>query len=379
MFAIAVVGAGPCGLRAATSLQREGFDGVVLEEHNAIGTPVNCAGLISRSGVEELGLDVEGCLVNTIKGAKIYSPNKEVITVQRNEPVAYVIDRGKFDKMLFREAVRAGVEVRLNTKMIDIRGETIFVQHKNRGELLKAKTIIGADGVISKTRELMGLTVPKENFIQAYQVRAKGNFNPNFVDIYFGSYAKNFFAWVIPENNEIARVGLGSSIGNIKEKFGSFVKEIGIDGPFYSKSSALIPVGEPMKGIVNENMLLVGDSAFQTKASSGGGIITGLMAAEILAECVANSYKNNAPLTNYEKNLKKLNNELGIHWKTRQYFNSLSDEKIDLLFQKLKKAKIGEFLEKEGDMDKPSRFMGKLWRKPSMWGLFPDAIKFWRT
>jgi hypothetical protein len=42
-------------------------------------------------------------------------------------------------------------------------------------------------------------------------------------------------------------------------------------------------------------------------------------------------------------------------------------EEIDALFAKLKAKGIEEFLEKEGDMDNPSKFVGKLAGKPKFW------------
>jgi len=49
-----------------------------------------------------------------------------------------------------------------------------------------------------------------------------------------------------------------------------------------------------------------------------------------------------------------------MHWKIRNYFNSLSNDQIDKMFKKLKEKDIGYFLEREGDMDNPSSFIGKM-------------------
>src|SRR5712691_1587779 len=44
---VIVVGAGPAGLYAALSLAAQGFDVCVLEEHDDIGVPTHCTGLVS--------------------------------------------------------------------------------------------------------------------------------------------------------------------------------------------------------------------------------------------------------------------------------------------------------------------------------------------
>ena len=381
MYMATVVGAGPAGLAAAKRIQERGWKTTVLEEHPKIGDPVACTGLISASGIQELGIrkEAEEVLMNKIRGAQIYSNNHEMIEVKRSETVAYVVDRAGFDKVLAREATEAGVEIKLNTRMIDIRNETVFVEHAGRGELLKSKVIIGADGVNSRTRKIMGVNTTAANFVHAYQVDAVGKFDPNYVQVFFGDYAKNFFAWIVPESEEKARVGLASTSGNIRKDFNVFASEKNVGGEFCDMCSSLIPIGEPLKTVVKDNMLLVGDAAFQTKATTGGGIVTGMVAGRLAGDAVHSYFTNNAPLRDYEKSLAGLNKDLRLHWKIRQYMNGKREEQIDKLFRKMRKARVGEFLSEHGDMDRPSKFMGKVLTKPSMWMLFPDALRFLGT
>ncbi|HIH09230.1 MAG TPA: geranylgeranyl reductase family protein [Candidatus Diapherotrites archaeon] len=377
----AIVGAGPAGLAAAKRLQERGWKSVILEEHAVVGDPVACTGLISSSGVNELGIrkEVEETLLNKLRGAQIFSHNHEMIEVKRTETVAYVIDRGAFDRALAREAIAAGAELRLETGMIDVRKETVFVEHKGRGEIIKAKVIVGADGANSKTRRIMGINTGIENFVHAYQVDVKGHFDPHFAQVFLGNYAKGFFAWIVPENEERARVGLASTSGNVRKDFNVFINEKNITGEACDMCSKLIPVGEPLKATVKDNMLLAGDAAFQTKASTGGGIILGMHAGRICADAIHDHFASDAPLKNYEKGCNALNNDLRLHWKIRQFINSKSEEQIDKLFREMGKAKVGEFLSEHGDMDRPSRFIGKALTKPSMWRLLPQGLKFLST
>jgi len=374
MYAVAVIGGGPIGLKVATEVRRQGFDCVVIEEHPSIGRPVNCSGLISRSGVEGLGLSLGDSIVNKVFGARIFSPNGNSISVRREEPVAYVIDREKFDRRLYDEALREGVEVKLDTKIIGLNGETIFTQHKGRGELLKAKIVIGADGAVSKARELAGVNAPRENFVQAYQAKARGNFERELVELRFGGFARNFFGWIIPESANTARIWLGMGMGNVKDAFREFTAGMPVQRPMFAQSSALIPVAEPMKEYVYGNVALAGDAAFQTKATTGGGIIIGMNSAKVLADTIGEHYKSGKPLAEYNKRMAPLKKELDMHWRIRSYLNSMNDAQMDKLFERLKRARIEEFLEKEGDMDRPSKFLGKLLFKPALWKLVPGAF-----
>ena len=142
------------------------------------------------------------------------------------------------------------------------------------------------------------------------------------------------------------------------------------------KSSALIPCGPPLKNAVNENHLLLGDAAFHTKATTGGGIVIGLEAAATAAETIANHLKHKRDLKGYDKNLSAVNKELSMHWKIHSYINSMDEHSLDKLFAKAKKAGLEGFLEEHGDMGKPSRFVRKMLLKPRLWGLAPAALKF---
>ncbi|MFH1256457.1 MAG: geranylgeranyl reductase family protein [Candidatus Diapherotrites archaeon] len=374
---VLVVGAGPIGLKTAMELKALGINVSVIEEHPIVGRPVNCTGLVSKTGARSLGLELEECTVNSVVGARIFSPDGSMLEVRKNEPVAYVLDREKFDYGIYKKAVSKGIEVKLNTRLIDVRNETVFVQNKGRGELAKAKIVVGADGAVSRVRQLIGRGAPKEKMVHAIQVKCRGlnGFDKDFVEMHFGSFAKDFFAWVVPESKEIARIGLGTSEGNPAELFDEFVRKKRIAGEFFGKSSAMIPIGPPLNEITKDNLILVGDAAYHTKATSGGGIVTGSLAASIAAEGIKENLANGKPLKEVDKKLVGLNKELQLHWRIRKYLNSLDDNKLNKLVGKANKAGLPEFLEKYGDMDRPSLFVGRILRTPKLWGLFGEGLK----
>ncbi|HIH32873.1 MAG TPA: hypothetical protein HA227_01335 [Candidatus Diapherotrites archaeon] len=103
--------------------------------------------------------------------------------------------------------------------------------------------------------------------------------------------------------------------------------------------------------------------------------MTGSIAARIAAETITEHLRNKKPLKNFDKNLAGLNKDLLLHWKVRRFLNSQTDEQLNRLFEKMKKAKIEEFLEKHGNMDHPSLFAGKLLSNPKIWFLLPEALK----
>ncbi len=371
---VLVVGGGAVGLRTASGLAEEGWETTVIEEHPEIGVPVQCGGLISKSGVNEHNLNVLGTVLNEVRGAKIFSPYGNELVVKRDCPVAYVIDRAKFDQKLALEAKRKGVEIRTDTKLIDLRKETAFIKSGERGEMIKAKVFVGADGVNSSVRKILGQEIGRENFVHAVQVKARGRFDKDFVELHFGKEFEGFFAWVIPESGSTARIGWGVRAGlNAMQAMNSFLEKRNIE--VLEKSSALIPVGKPLDNVVQGNVLLVGDAAFQTKATTGGGIITGSIAAVEAAKTLSNHFKNKASLNDYRKNLAPLYKELEMHFKLRKFLNDLNEKQLDDLFIKLKNAGVEEYLSRYGDMDKPSRFMSKILWNPKNWSLLPTGLR----
>ena len=379
MALVNVVGAGPVGLRCATLLAREGFETEVLEEHSNIGKPVQCAGLISREGLSglKLGIEEQDFALNWIFGARIFSPHGTVLEVKKRKPVAMVIDRLKFDQLLYKQALKANVSVKLNSKLIDFRNGNLFLETNGHGELKKSKIVVGADGPNSIIRHCIYPKIGGESFVHALQYRIEGTFDEKMVEVHFGSYARGFFAWVIPESSGVARIGLGAKLGRDVEKhLRIFLSEKKIEGKVLSKSSALIPIREPLKNAIAGNALLLGDAGFHTKATTGGGIVMGLEAASVAAETIANHLKHQSSLAQYDKNLSQVNRELSIHWKIYSYINSLNEDALDKLFVKAKNAGIEQFLEEHGDMDRPSKFVKKMLLKPSLWGLAPTAMRF---
>ena len=74
---LTIVGAGPVGSLAAYSAASKGSNVVVLEQRRRIGHPDHCAGLISKTGLDSLGLkDLPKQVIQNsdVQGAKFFSP-----------------------------------------------------------------------------------------------------------------------------------------------------------------------------------------------------------------------------------------------------------------------------------------------------------------
>ena len=111
-----IIGGGPSGLLAAEALSSRGHDVLVVEEHEEIGKPDQCAGLLSITGLKVLGLKPPNSVIqNAVSGASIHSPSGYHLSVERGGREALVVDRSLFDQWLAETAERAGAHLATST------------------------------------------------------------------------------------------------------------------------------------------------------------------------------------------------------------------------------------------------------------------------
>ena len=72
IFDAVVVGAGPIGGYLSKKFNEHGHSVLLLEEHDEIGRPFQCAGLVNPAAMNTIGL--ESSILTTIWGANIHSP-----------------------------------------------------------------------------------------------------------------------------------------------------------------------------------------------------------------------------------------------------------------------------------------------------------------
>jgi flavin-dependent dehydrogenase len=92
MLDVAVIGGGPAGLHAATLLSSAGFGVTLFEEHNEIGQPVHCTGVLADEAFREFNLS-RASILNTLSTAKFVSPAGFQISYTTPSIEAHVVDR----------------------------------------------------------------------------------------------------------------------------------------------------------------------------------------------------------------------------------------------------------------------------------------------
>jgi len=332
-----IVGSGIVGCFLGTKL---GNTEIWEKDSKLIEKP--CSGLLSKSGIKSINLNIDNCVLNEVKGAIIHSPNFK-FKVEKPHNVAYVLDRLQLQKNLAQDAKNSGCKIK----------------YKNKWDGQQDKYIIGSDGALSQVARS---EKTERKYIHTYQIETKYKTDQDYVHLFFNKNSKDFFSWVIPVNEKTARIGLGTSEWNAKAYFEDQFPNL----KSKKQQGGLIPIFDNKKTIFG-NKVLVGDAAAQVKATTGGGIIFGCKCAEVLKKAI-----DKEDLNYYEKNWrKKCEFDLKMHLKIRKF---LSKVDYDLLFLDLLKNNIPKLISKHGDMDHPREMMTKILSKKGLWKHFPNFL-----
>jgi digeranylgeranylglycerophospholipid reductase len=342
LYDVLVIGAGPVGSHVAYKLAGLGYKVAVFEEHEEIGRPVCCTGIVSDECVQRFG--IPGDLVwQQANSAKLFAPSGEFLRVWRNEPQAYIIDRAGFDLAWAQRAQKKGAEYSLATKVNDIAvlADSVMVQadcHED-GAQLEGKTAVIATGFASKLPQRLGLGQVSDFIIGAQtEVSIKGI---DEVEVYFGQdIAPGFFAWLVPISQDEALVGLFSRkrpslyLDNLLTSLSGQGK---IDGAGAKATYDGIPLNSLPKTYA-QRIIVVGDAAGQVKPTTGGGIYYGLLCAEIAADTIHQALSigdfSQKLFSRYERAWKKmLGRELRIGYLARRLYERLSDWQINKIFR----------------------------------------------
>lgn len=326
---INVIGGGPAGSYASLLLAEKGFDVTVYEDHEVIGVPIQCTG-ITTTFLERL-VNIDEVLINETQRILVHSPQDSVEFSVKN----LIFDRDRFDQLLAKNAQAAGVQYRFNCRYTD--HHLVFDKKKNVSHKLDGP-IVGADGPRSKVAECVGMK-GERSFLYGVQGVVKRKCDADVFEVWLGSMAPGLFAWSVPENKTISRVGVAcpksSSI-----YFDSFLKRMGVEKKdIQCMQGGLIPIYNPALQTKKENTYIIGDAATHVKATTGGGIIPGMLAAQSLVKDIDGK-------KDYEWGWKKsIGRELRMHLLIRTMLDKFSDNDYDQLIGMVKREKVRSIIQ----------------------------------
>ena len=263
---VAIVGAGVIGLYLAWQLSLKGYKVSIYEKRSEkdFGDKP-CSTLVSERIKSFIPID-DSFIENKIIGCLINFPQK---TVRLNfQPIHLVLSRPKLVQKLLELAKVAGAEV--------------FFEKEIKGIPQGFDKVIGCDGGISHVRQSLKLPMPK--FRLGLQLFERQEDDYNLAETW---PVKSGFIWRIARGREV-ELGILADRQKALPEFRKFLTKKKIDfimdhlGQPVGLKSAIVP--QKMILPKNKNITLCGDAAGLVKPWSGGGLIWGLKAAQILLE-----------------------------------------------------------------------------------------------
>jgi geranylgeranyl reductase family protein len=359
-----VAGGSISGLLAAREMAAGGASVLVLEEDSEIGTPEHCGGLVSITGIQNLGLIPNSNAIENsrISRAKILSPSGG-FEISAEKQKVIVLDRRAFDKQIAFQAQRLGVEIKVKCSMRDLEKDYCGYNIKTSDGDLSCNYFVDARGVTSL------IARNREGVLQSAQYEVYADWiEHDTIEVMFDSqHYPGFFAWIIPTAQGMGKVGVAGRGINAANALQSYLNDKGKNYSIVRKVYAPIWVNGPIGNFVVGHTLIVGDAAGQSKPTTAGGIYTCGMGGLLAGQAIIQAIKKNDDkiLAQYEKRwLNEFEVEFNKMLLVRRLLERLDNKAIDELFTAIPQHKLEE-IATSGDFDFHSVAVGKILNTPS--------------
>ena len=213
---ICVIGAGPSGSYAAYKLAQAGLEPLILEEHEIVGEPRHCTGILGQEAYDQFPDLPRYVIQSELSAAWIVSPSGERVRTPWFQGKAMVIDRARFDQSLAAMACRAGATLQSGCRVDSLRqepdGVVLGVTYVSGvQETLRARTVVIASGISYRLHPQVDLVPPAEHLLCA-QTEVQSD-EVREVEVYIGkNIAPGSFAWAVPAGEGRLRVGVTSHV-----------------------------------------------------------------------------------------------------------------------------------------------------------------------
>lgn len=266
-----VLGSGPAGVAAASTLQRAGLQ-VLLLDRKTFPRPKACAGMLSASAVSAAPFPLPPVICAISRSTRLVRAGLETLLPERN----VLTHRVALDEYMHRQALNAGVRFRKigGLARLTDAGHSVRLITQSR-ELIQARTLIAADGADSSIRRLLDLPpVSRKAFSLELDIdiAADAAKQPALLD--FEAVAGGY-GWWFPKGHS-SNYGIALMEGltvRPHDALDAFLQKLGVARPLQAPiRGAAIGAFSVNTALGQGNVLLCGDAAGLADPITGEGI-----------------------------------------------------------------------------------------------------------
>ena len=349
-YDVVVVGGGVAGSVAARFAAKRGFKTLLLEKYK---TPRNkpCSGIQFQYFEKLIGEKIprEKLCRNELYKVEMITPKGKVL---KGKMKMLNFWRSTFDSWLNSLAADAGADFHDNTSLIDFVEDKsedkiiVKVSAEGKQEEVKARYLIGADGMLSRVRRKLrpqdfdkkasGATVN-------YYFVGDAKLDPNTLYMFYNrEFCPLMFAWVYLKDDKWV-IGTGANekpleyadrfFNNVKEKYGLRGEIVKKEG-FSSTLKSTVYLGEG-------RILMVGDAAGLVDLYRGVGMDNAALSGRLAVKAITKAEEEGLEAAKaYEKLMRKVVRKIEANAK-RQMKRLSSDNELEKSLSPLSMLKGG--------------------------------------
>lgn len=345
-FDVLVVGAGPAGSSAARTLARAGLR-VGLLDRAAFPRPKLCGGLLTTKTLRALDAAFDLDAHTLAERGAIIGQSSEYALFLRAQPLRtggsaapfHFCSRLRLDKLLLDQAIDAGARFFQGRAMQCNPGRGTVATED--GRTLRARFLIGADGVNSRLRRCLEPDRRRwrENLAEAIEIRLQRRDLPEALrplqrpQLHVG-YNRAGYGWVFP-NPEALIIGICGlrEPTPLPRAFRSFLRDLGIrderSGNRITLHGHPLPYGNWLSRCAQGPLLLAGDAAGLVEPTLGEGIFYALMSGKYAALSILDELHGDGPAE--RRYARRLEKNLFPEFKSSNLLRNILLNGVDLL------------------------------------------------